>query len=114
MVNQINMQNAFINRPDNTFQFNINQQQKINYKLLKTGGNDPMVSCKMKYGNVAKHVGLFSRYPLCNIKNPPTGIAQPVASANVNIAYFNQYQSNGPLANQPQQAALTKFLCTKP
>jgi len=107
------MQSSFVDRPTHIFGQNTNLQQKINYKLLKTGGNDPKVSCKMKYGNVAKHVGLFSRYPLCNLKNPPTGIAQPVASANVNIAYFNQYQSNGPLANQPQQAALTKFLCTK-
>ena len=84
----------------------------VNYKLLKTGVNNPQVSSRMKYSQLANNVNNFSKYPLCNIKNPVTGIVEVDKTAVVKIVYINQKQSTGPIQNQPQQSSFTTYICT--
>jgi len=112
VVNSHNRRNIMAGFRPNMFSINVNPNI-VNYKLLKTGSNDPQMSCRMKYSNVARNSTNFYKYPMCNLKNPNTGIANPVQYANVQTVYFNQSQSAGPIQNQPQQASYTRFLCTK-
>lgn len=72
------------------------------YKMLATGGNDPHISSRMKYAHYAKNSPVFHRYPILNLKQPPTGIDQPVVQASVKQSY---------LPNNSGVQLMTKTFC---
>ena len=57
------------------------------YKRFATGGNDPHISCKMRYANLVNNTKNLNRIPVSTCKDQKTGNETPTTSSVVKHTY---------------------------